>query len=367
MPNGIWGADTDVLREVAVEFRRRGTDVADSASGATSQVRDLEWIGDDRDRYVEQWMSTVDAALRRLADDLDRLGSTHLPVQADAQDEASGNGHGSFGGNGGDSNDVEGVEKSEGEKNAHNTRVDDEDAHRPHDGEIPTEVDDIDPYDINQQGLGDCWVLASLAAVAGNDPEFIAEHITYDPETDEYIVTLYENGEPVDVRVDNSFMTGEDGERYIYGVGDDGQPNFASIYEKALAEHYGEDYGDIWGGDPAKALETITGQKTESQSFNPNPLAFWETAASSEGIKERLDDGEHVVLSTKSDLDDDSPIVGNHAYTVVDVRDDGSVVLYNPWGSNPDSDYVEEGLEPGEIVVPADELGDYFAEMDATK
>ena len=361
MPNGMLGADTDRLREVARSFVAERERVARAASTARSELEGVEWVGPDRDRFVESWNSTVDAALSARADELERIGTGVLPSQADAQDAASGAGGGSGG-----PNDVEAVEKSEGERNAHDTRVDDASRHRTHEGEIPTDESDIDPYDVNQQALGDCWVLASLAAAAGTDPKRLADNVTYDAETDEYVVTLYDDGEPVEVRVANSFVVGDDGASHQYAVGDDGTPNFASIYEKALAEHYGEDYGDIWGGDPARSLEAITGRDTESVSFDP--FWPWQESASSEGISRRIDDGQMVVLSTKSDLPDGSPIVGNHAYTVVDVRDDGSVVLYNPWGSNPTSDLSSgEGLQPGEVVVPADRLGDYFSEMDATR
>ncbi|MGO2111185.1 MAG: C2 family cysteine protease [Pseudoclavibacter sp.] len=367
MPIGMHGANTPELREIAGQFAYRGDVVLQSAQTLRAQIGRVDWEGPDRDRFLDEWART-DRALINLGDLVDRLGTATLPRQADGQDDASA-GHGGAPLTLGEWQRRTGglvfSSMSEGEQRAHDTRVDDEDRHLESLAEIPNDEGDIDPYEINQQALGDCWVLASVASVAGTDPNLLAENVRYDAENNDYLVTLYDDGEPVEVRVDGSFAYNEESGSYEYAVGDDGRPNYASIYEKAFAEFHGDTYGDIWGGYADESLATITGRETETQSFDT--FWPWEQAASSESIAKRLDDGQSVVLSTRADLGDSSPIVGSHAYTVVEVRGDDSVVLYNPWGSNPSSDFTSvEGLEPGEIVVPADDLGEFFSRVNAT-
>ncbi|GGA62763.1 hypothetical protein GCM10011490_11540 [Pseudoclavibacter endophyticus] len=359
------GANTAELRDIAGRFTFRGGMVLQSASTLRGQIERIDWEGPDRDRFVDEWRARTDRALVDLGDLVERIGIHDLPRQADEQDDASAAAGGTGGAGVPDRGDVESG-KSDGERRAHDTRVDDPDRHETVPDEIPNDEVAIDPYDINQQALGDCWALASIAAVAGTDPELLAENVQYDEASNDYLVTLYEDGEPIEVRVDGSFVYNDEAGAYEYAVGDDGMPNYASVYEKAIADHYGESYGDIWGGKPEEALALITGREIETQGFDP--FLPWQQGATSDSIAGSIDSGQSVVLTTRNDLPDDSPIVGRHAYTVVDVRDDNSVVLYNPWGANPESGLTSEpGLEPGEVVVPADQLDTYFRSSSATK
>ena len=75
--------------------------------------------------------------------------------------------------------------------------------HDPLDGPVDLSDDAFDLSQIVQGQIGDCWFLASAAAVGANDPDFIRDHIQYNPDGS-YTVTLYEDGEPVEVRVDAS-------------------------------------------------------------------------------------------------------------------------------------------------------------------
>lgn len=372
MAAGMLGADTDELRRIAGTFGRSADGVDATRATTGREIDAVDWIGPDRDAFVERWATTVGPRLIELRGELERIGGAELPAQADAQDEASGAG-GSGGGSGpsrteelvlpglGDLDDL----RDRVEKLLHkNTDVDAESRHREEPGPLDTEVDDIDPYDVNQRGIGDCWALASVAAVAQTDPEFLAEHIVYDDETNEYIVTLYdEQGNPVDVRIDNSYVERVDGDGLLGVVGDDGEPNYASIYEKALAEHFGGEYGDIWGGKAEQGLEAITGRPAETVDIAEGSS----NRETSDAIRAQHDAGEPVALATRHDLGDDVPMVGGHVYVVTDVMPNGDVVVYNPWGGNPDSSMTaHEGLEDGEVVIPRDELDTFFYERTST-
>ncbi|MGO2111188.1 MAG: C2 family cysteine protease [Pseudoclavibacter sp.] len=368
MPAGMIGADTTALRAIGSRFVRHAERVRTARHAAGSAVTGVDWVGPDRDAYVDHWDASIDVALTTLTTAVDRIGAAEIPAQAAAQDKTS-----EAGGAGG-SDTLEYGWWGDSLKPAliriahKNTDVDDPDRHIESDEPLDTDVDDMDPYDINQQGIGDCWALAPIAAVAHTDPEFLADNIEYDAATNEYIVTLYVDGEPVDVRVDNSYVNDViDDENYLGVVGRDGEPNYASIYEKALAELRGGEYGDIWGGKGDWGLEAITGSPTVTYDFEDSSSS----AQTHDVIQTQHDSGEAVVLSTRGDLGDNSPVVGGHVYTVTDVRD-GGVVLYNPWGSNPESTPGSDvqtkgaGLRPGEIFVPTDELPTYFYEMHST-
>lgn len=366
------GANTDELRRIASQFATLAERVGGAQTTTMGAVEATDWEGPDRDTFVGSWTGGIDPSLGSLRMSLEHVGAAELPAQADAQDAASsGGGAGGGGARGGNEEAFFGspgelIEriKTAVERHRHkSTDVDATERHREVDGDVGTEASDMDIYDINQRGIGDCWVLASLAGVARTDPEFLADHVEYDEASNEYIVTIYEDGKPVEVRVDNSYVTKWDDSGYLGVVGDDGEPNFASIYEKALAEHYGGEYDDVWGGDAAVSLETITGEQTATTEITED-VSNAETGAA---IERSHDEGKPVMLSTRHDLGDDADMVGAHVYTVTEVRPNGDVVVYNPWGGNPESDMTSEpGLEDGQVVIPQDKLNEYFYEMDTT-
>lgn len=357
MPTGMIGANTAELREIAGRFAQRAMRVDDARAATMTAINRLEWVGEDRDRFVENWATRINSGLGTLHERLSEIGGIDLPAQADAQDDASAaNGSGGGGGSGGergfgflsDWRDRWRIER---------TDVDDDERHVDGHRRL-TDEQSIDPYDINQNAVGSCWLLAPLAAQAGLDPGFLADNIVYDESTNEYIVTLYEDGEPVEVRVESSYFIGRDGE-YMGVVDDDGNPNYASIYEKAVAEHLGGKYGDVDGGYADEGIELITGKEAVSHAVDS-------PGASPEAIAAQLEAGEPVVASTKMLMGPNSPIVSGHVYTVTDVTPQGDLVLYNPWGANPESDTYSGTDEPGEIVIPAEDVHKYFSSVETT-
>jgi hypothetical protein len=195
--------------------------------------------------------------------------------------------------------------------------------------------------DVEQGYLGDCWLLASLAAVAARDPADIRSMFTADGTAVEngsavslYTVRFYNsNGVAQYVTVDTELPSG--GDYYDYpanGV------LWVALAEKAYAEANGagivttmsersDSYAALNGGDPAWALQAITGKSANDFAINPaNIAAAWNA-------------GEIIVLG--SSPTPASPYIvgdsqGTHAYAVVNYTASSSspFEVYNPWGTN---------------------------------
>src|SRR5690606_21586019 len=166
---------------------------------------------------------------------------------------------------------------------------------------IDLENEDFSIDDINQGQVGDCWFLAGLGAVATTDPEFLREHIRLNDDGT-YTVTMYSDGKPVEIVVEPTAPENGVG-------GQNGEPNWVSIYEKAAAEYFGGDYEDIDGGHSDVAFEAITGHPAERSG-----------ELSRSDIQDRLEGGPVAVGTEDDDAfewwedgGDDSRVVPNHA------------------------------------------------------
>lgn len=234
--------------------------------------------------------------------------------------------------------------------------VDDPDGMGPHDpldGPVDLSDDAFDLSQIKQGQIGDCWFIASAGAVGASDPDFIRDHIRYNPDGS-YTVTLYDDGEPVEVRVDASTIEG--------GVTDpDGNPTWLSLYEKAAAAHLGGDYDDIDADQISRGLGLVTGRGSDDDGDR-----------GLDDIQRDLDQGRVLVVSTEDDSDsrinpfdtstDDDNVVPNHAYVIESVteRDGEKIIrLVNPWG--PDGGNTSDGkFKDGTLELTEDEFHDNF-------
>ena len=135
--------------------------------------------------------------------------------------------------------------------------------------------------DIDQGDLGDCWFLAGLGAVAGDNPELIEDHIE-DNGDGTYTVTFYEEDDgrwvPVEVTVDGDFPVDADGNAaYAKPSGDE---TWVMIYEKAFAELHGG-YGDIEGGSGEHSMEQITAGSSTTSTSTTCPTTSSPTSSTS--------------------------------------------------------------------------------------
>ena len=130
----------------------------------------------------------------------------------------------------------------------------------------------VDPKgtDTAQGGLGDCFFIASMAAVANANPQAIQDAIKYDPKTGLYRVRFYEETrsgmKEVWIEVD-AYLPTETGSRNDPAyAGDPGGKLWPAIMEKAYAQWKGgyDVLGE--GGDGYSAMAAITGARSSSKS-----------------------------------------------------------------------------------------------------
>lgn len=245
--------------------------------------------------------------------------------------------------------------------------------------------------DVKQGGLGDCYFVASMSAVAQQRPDIIKNSISQEQKFPDgtppppgqrlFGVTFYRKGSdetlrPVKIYVTSSIATKEEGG--IFGLFANKQAAFASasnsndldkaeiwpiIYEKAYAKFRGS-YNDIGqGGQGDEALETITGM--QSREINPKKTSDEQTY---QFISTAMRNKFPVVASTiqsigpkradgRQEHDLEDGLVSGHVYTVLGVRREGSAIFVrvrNPWGKNG----KHEGN--GEQEVPIEKFKQYF-------
>lgn len=185
----------------------------------------------------------------------------------------------------------------------------------------------IHPNDVNQGQVGDCYLIASLASFADQNPEVIRKLIKANDDGT-FTVTLYirdEHGQliPREVVVDPS----KHPEDHV-GFGDDGREAWPLLIEQAYAQLYGgyEQIGQ--GGFPGTALEALTGK--ESTTVQASDLTMDQLA--------KYDQENYAITiaslpnGSENDLYRDGVLVSGHAYYIssVDVAN-GTVTIRNPW------------------------------------
>ncbi|MCB9795406.1 MAG: hypothetical protein H6741_22100 [Alphaproteobacteria bacterium] len=214
----------------------------------------------------------------------------------------------------------------------------------------------VDPNDVSQGALGDCYLMAAMAAVARANPSDI-EKIVKDNGDGTFDVTLYirprryARPEPVTTTIDARLPTKYSGKALYAQPGDqsgDQQELWPALIEKAVAQQKGS-YEDISGGNIAKdgfqfhgATELLTGERESYYALDKlgEDDALLEIAVA-------LESKQAVTVDSKNMQDDPGMtkdanalnIYGNHAYVPVDVNLDARTLnLQNPWGSHHVSD-----------------------------
>ena len=200
--------------------------------------------------------------------------------------------------------------------------------------------------DVEQGQLGDCWLLASLAEVAAQDPQAITQMFKYDGTTVDNGVTVgvytvrFFNSNDVAKSVTINTELPEGGNWYdhpLNGV------LWVALAEKAYAVANGlgyvsssdpgsSTYNNLESGYPTWALQAITGN-SGSNSF-----------VSTSQIVSAWDAGNFVVLPTVTPIS--SELVPNHDYAVVGYNaSTGLFTLLNPWGGATNSDLCPQDTQ----------------------
>ncbi len=217
----------------------------------------------------------------------------------------------------------------------------------------------ISMNDIHQGQIGDCYLLSPIGDLAATHPNLIQNMIHANADGSE-TVTLYlgRNGaiaypgttsfKAVTTTVTNVFPN--------YGVNNGANQDvvgstkeiWAQVLEKAVAQ-VGGGYGSIAnGGNPAMAMQELTGQAAIFFSPGSVSAALLQADASA---------GDLITFDTKSSGLSYN-LVGNHAYMfkgVVNTASGPAVSLANPWGV----------AQPS--LVPVSQFSKMFVEVDVGK
>ena len=222
--------------------------------------------------------------------------------------------------------------------------------------------------DVNQGQIGDCFMLAPLAAMAAQDPAAIRAMIT-DNGNNTYAVRFFVDGKAQYVTVDNTLANGG-------GIFTGGADDWAGLIEKAYTQlqaggnttganiSFGNNYSSIAnGGSPATALAEFTGADTITQFAasgsswssmvfdgksltTPNNHNIATVLSSDKNLATSavqatmiadLAAGDEVILSSYTndvDATGKTTLVANHAMTVYGFdTTTGMFEIYNPWGA----------------------------------
>lgn len=205
----------------------------------------------------------------------------------------------------------------------------------------------VDPSDVDQGMVGDCYLHASMAAIARVNPQALADLIR-DNGDGTYNVTLHFD---VDgdwtpwavahtITVDDSFPTRMDGLPAYAGDSGvrDGKELWVMLIEKAWAVAQGS-YDAIWSGTNPNGMRLLgleNVSNVETSSMTAAELGAF--------VKQHLD-ADHALVCQTADFAQSSEAVralaesvgavGGHGYAVMDVDvDAGTIDLRNPWGTD---------------------------------
>lgn len=224
--------------------------------------------------------------------------------------------------------------------------------------------------DIDQDNLGDCYLVATMGAIADKQPDRIRNAIQFDPATGNYTVTLHKKEwgwlppgfqtKEVKIQVtqqeivDNLNRHG--GSTVDNNPGTD-KPIWPAVMETAYAKMHDDNPADglaqgyrvIDGGKAYNAMFALTG--TEGENIKPIGMLDSKTNADylEKRVSQALAEGRPVTLSTDpenrslweritGDPGKQDGLVDNHVYVVERIYKDSNgevqVELRNPWANN---------------------------------
>jgi hypothetical protein len=195
----------------------------------------------------------------------------------------------------------------------------------------------ISVCDINQGGIGDCFLLSSIGELALFDPNWITQIIHANADGTE-TVTLYRaaNGSlpgygatsyvTAPISVTNTFLSNGVNSYSSRGVFNGQQEIWVQVLEKAVATLCGGYSAIGSGGSPSIAMEELTGC---SANYT------WGSLLSLQQLQTAVTSGELIVFDTQPSGSVSYGLYNNHAYmfeSLTTVNGTVMVNLLNPWG-----------------------------------
>ena len=262
-------------------------------------------------------------------------------------------------------------------------------------GQIPTYgtvngqlfANGVAPEDIHQGDSGDCYFLASLAAVAKTHPELIQKAIRQNADGT-YSVDFHEppgmdwmraggiagvNTEgylerwlqPLGMKPSETSTVTMDGQLPLVGGRDPYQSTdsgelWPALMEKAYAKWWGG-YAAIGnGGDGAEGLMAITGAPVDRIGMGGGEDAVWQqlTAASA---------ANQPMVATRYGKPDSPGMVNDHVYTVMGtetINGERYVDVRNPWGN---TEPGNDGNDDGEFKMKLSDFVQQYSYVDVAR
>ncbi|KAF0982122.1 hypothetical protein FDP41_011983 [Naegleria fowleri] len=206
-------------------------------------------------------------------------------------------------------------------------------------------VDSVNPGDIEQAQLGDCWLLSAMAVTA-QFPEILQKLFVEVNETEgRYVIRLYYENKWQNVTVDDRIPCGRDG-LPCYGRCTSKNEFWVSILEKAVAKLLGS-YEALDGGYLEEGVVMLTGGRPErlyinNWSQNPGKQPWrkdrlWEKLVLYKS--ENVMMGSSISSNRGEQPNETKGLVAGHAYSILDVRETSDkkyklIKLKNPWAND---------------------------------
>nr|QBH22547.1 calpain family cysteine protease [Philasterides dicentrarchi] len=207
--------------------------------------------------------------------------------------------------------------------------------------EIQLYFGDIEPNDIKQGLLGDCYFLCALSAMA-EQPNLIRRLFQDQEKNDQGVYSIWLNifGEWQNIVIDDYVPFKGNGPAFSRA---NGPELWVILLEKAYAKAYGS-YEIIEGGNPAVALRDLTGAPYENLDRDSN-LSNQEMAEQYWNYVRKHDKDRYIMTCYTDSTDvveeeNDLGLLSGHAYSILDaqeVQDNRGVKakifqIRNPWG-----------------------------------
>ncbi len=240
--------------------------------------------------------------------------------------------------------------ETESVKNAQYAKVEGEAFVKGRDGD-KEDAHEVSPDDVRQGSLGNCYLMAALAAVAKTDPDILKNMVkdngdgtfTVSFHLKEGRIGVFSATSTVAITVTDQFPL-RGGAPAFGKTGDQGPKGpelWVMIIEKAWAVHQGS-YEQSRGSKStmdSDIMQYLTGQKSRTfytSGTQESELAKVLHAATKGGhpatasMPAKTAVGEDIIK-----LAEDKGLYFNHAYTVMTANEGGSeIILRNPWGSH---------------------------------
>lgn len=233
----------------------------------------------------------------------------------------------------------------------------------------------INEHDITQGEIGNCWVLASLAAFAEYEPR--VQNTFVNTETNDkgiYAINLYRLGVPNTVVIDDYLALMDGTNRTIYTQLSQDNGLWGPLIEKAFAKFHGN-FLHLHGGWPSEAVETLNGSPSTwiYHDNQHNEDSWWvdqDNLQSKEQIFNKLleCDPKKAIMTTGTPCGGyqmDNGLIMCHAYSVmrafeldVNGRTEKLIEVRNPWGAINEHDAGFMGRWHDNADIWTDELRD---------